>query len=61
MTSREMEIVANMIARLQQAQIEGGFGECIMDLAVDTSYILQEGSGVPLRTDNAVGRLIVTR
>lgn len=61
MTPREMEIVANMIARLQQAQIEGGFSECIMDLAVDTSYILQEGSRGPLRTDNAVGRLIVTR
>ena len=61
MTPREMEIVANMIARLQQAQIEGDFSACLMDLAVDTSCILQEGSRVPLRTDNAIGRLIVTR
>lgn len=61
MTPREMEIVANLIARLQQARIEGDFSECVMDLAADTSYILQEGSGVPLRTDNAIRKLIVTR
>lgn len=60
MTPREREIVANMIARLQQAQIEGDFEACLMDLAADTSYILQEGSGVPLRTDNDIERLIVT-
>lgn len=61
MTTREAEILGNIISRIQRARIEDEFESCILDLATDTSLLLQEGVKEKLRIDEAFKQLILTR
>lgn len=58
MTKRQEEILQNLIARIRRAQIEDTFEACILDLAVDSSTVL-EGRPAELRTDKETQCLII--